>query len=142
MFIHFKCTNWLLKIYIKFIIVLRYFACFNLINCVVVSYMLNDCGSVIVCYRMRVRYQKRQKLQFDTKLDMNSLFWHICQKQVRNLHVNPFILTHHTALACNKIQCWPLGGSTAMRWEQHQQPLKETLSSLQRFSLLSNMTLY
>lgn len=39
-----------------------------------VSYMLNVCGSVIVCYRMRVRYQKRQKLQFDTKLGMNSPF--------------------------------------------------------------------
>lgn len=143
MFIHFKCTNWLLKIYIKCIIVLTYCACFNLINCIVVSYMLNDCGSVVVCYGWGWGTRKDRSFNltphsawtpfFDTSVKNKSQtymwilsYWHII----------------HTALECNQIQCWPLGGSTAMRWEQHQQPLKETHSSLQTLSLLTNMKLY
>lgn len=37
---------------------------------------------LIVHFRVRVRYQKRQKLQFETKLGMNSPFWYLPSEEV------------------------------------------------------------
>lgn len=43
----------------------------------VLFYMIKNVtmGQMFVDFRVRVRYQKRQKLQFETKLGMNSPFW-------------------------------------------------------------------